>query len=234
MQTIVGGGAALAFATFGCTTKETDAFTVATFGDSILDCGRYNDYGVHPGQLIVRNDDRLFPAFKGRDLLSSGLAHLDHRAQNGARVDDLFRQAKGMKAPKRAVALLTIGGNDLLGGLAADRGDGIVRFQRRLDAFLQALPVRPILLGTVYDPTFGDDSRNFLAIDPRLARANLNRVNAIIAELAVRHGELVDIHAHFLSGDPTWFTRTIEPSLRGASEVRVAFLPAVLKVRASA
>jgi hypothetical protein len=42
-----------------------------TFGDSILDCGRYNAYGVHPGQLIVRNDDRLFPEFKGLDLSSS-------------------------------------------------------------------------------------------------------------------------------------------------------------------
>jgi hypothetical protein len=56
-------------------------------------------------------------------------------------------------------------------------------------------------------------------------------MNAIIAELAPRYGELVDIHAHFLGGDPSWFTRTIEPSLRGASEVRAAFLPAVLRVR---
>jgi hypothetical protein len=45
-------------------------------------------------------------------------------------------------------------------------------FQQQLDAFLHPLPMRPVLLGTVYDPTFGDDSRNFLGIDARVARAN--------------------------------------------------------------
>jgi len=30
--------------------------TLYTFGDSILDCGRYNEFGVHPGQLLVQNN----------------------------------------------------------------------------------------------------------------------------------------------------------------------------------
>lgn len=124
-----------------------------------------------------------------------------------------------------------MGGNDLLGGLALDSGEGMQRFKQRLAAFLDTLPVRPVLLGTVFDPTFGDDSRNFLSIDARIARPNFNRMNSIIVELAPRYGELVDIHAHFLGGDPSWFTRTIEPSLRGASEVRAAFLPAILRAR---
>jgi acyl-CoA thioesterase-1 len=34
--------------------------TVHTFGDSILDSGRYNNLGLTPGQLLVRNDDGLF------------------------------------------------------------------------------------------------------------------------------------------------------------------------------
>src|SRR5205085_8758373 len=89
-------------------------FTVYTFGDSILDCARYNEHGVHPGQLIVRNDDTLFPAFRRRDLSSLGPARLDHRAQDGARVDDLARQARGVRSTHPAVALITIGGNDLL------------------------------------------------------------------------------------------------------------------------
>src|SRR5207248_1660995 len=42
--------------------------TLYTFGDSILDCGHYNAHGVTPGGLLVRNDDRLFPEFRGRDL----------------------------------------------------------------------------------------------------------------------------------------------------------------------
>jgi acyl-CoA thioesterase I len=179
----------------------------------------------------VRNDDRLFPDFKGRDLSSSVPARLDHRARDGATVNDLSRQARGFEPSGPAVALITVGGNDLLIGLAADRGEGIARFERTLDGFLRALPVRPVLLGTVFDPTFGDDSRNFLSVDARIARPNLNRINGIIGELAARYGQLIDVHGHFLKGDASWFTHTIEPSLRGASEVRAVFLPAVLKAR---
>jgi lysophospholipase L1-like esterase len=208
-------------------------FTVVTLGDSILDCGRYNAYGVHPAQLVVRNDDRLFPAFRGRDLHSHGGARLEHRAQDGAGVADLARQARGLVVDAPAVAMLTVGGNDLLGGLAADRGEGLLRFERELEAFLRSLRVRPVLIGTVYDPTFGDDARNFLGIDARIARGNLQRMNSLLAALAARYGELVDVHAHFLQGDPSWYTQTIEPSLRGASEVRAAFLPAVLRISQS-
>jgi hypothetical protein len=227
---LFGGTAAVAVDAFG-TTPPSRIFTVFTFGDSILDCARYNDYGVHPGQLIIRNDDYLFPEFEGRDLFSAGPAQLDHRAVDGAVVGSLPRQTRGLQVDGPGVALVTIGGNDLLAGLAADRGEGIERFKQKLDAFLHALPVRPVLLGTVYDPTFGDDSRNFLNMDPRIARPNFNRMNRLIAELAPRYGHLVDVHRHFLKGDPSWFTQTIEPSLRGASEVRAVFLPAVLRVR---
>lgn len=207
------------------------SLTLVTLGDSILDCGRYNERGVHPGQLLVRNDDALFPAFRGHDLAAHGGAALDHRARDGSRVDDLAAQARGLRAPGRAVALVTVGGNDLLGGLAADAGSGIARFAATLDALLARLSVRPVLVGTVYDPTFGDDTRNFLGIDAPVARRNLARMNDALVALGRRYGQPVDLHAHFLRGDPSWFTRTIEPSLRGASEVRAAFLPAVLRSR---
>ena len=202
--------------------------TVYTFGDSILDCGRYNVHGVHPGQLLVRNDDRLFPEFQGQDLNAHGPARLEHRAVDGATVDDLPDQARGLRPDDGTVALLTIGGNDLLQGLMLDRGPGIAGFAAALDAFLARLPIRPVLLGNVYDPTFGDDARNFLGVDPAVARANHRRVNAAIADAATRYGVLVDLHAHFLAGDPSWYTNIIEPSLRGASEVRRAFLPHLL------
>jgi hypothetical protein len=127
----------------------------------------------------------------------------------------------------RAIALLTIGGNDLLNGLAGDQGSGMIAFRAALDRFLRELPIRPVLVGNVYDPTFGDDARNFLAVDAVLARANLARMNAVLAEIAVRYGKLADLHAHFLRGGPTWFTRTVEPSLIGASEVRRVFLDAL-------
>lgn len=199
--------------------------TLFTFGDSILDCGRYNPNGLHPGQLLVRNDDSLFPQFAGLDLSSRGPARLAHRAVDGAVVGDLPAQAAGIQPPPGEVAaLLTIGGNDLLRGLLSDTGAGLKRFAAALNAFVRALPLRPVLLGNVYDPTFGDDAKNFVGVSPKVARANHARVNGVIAEVALRHGTLVDLHSHFLRGEPIWFTRTIEPSLIGASEVRRAFL----------
>ena len=208
-------------------------FVLHTFGDSILDCGHYNERGIHPGLLLVRNDNALFPEFKGRDLASHGPARLAHHAVDGATVEGLAAQARGLRSDSGpSVALLTVGGNDLLRGLAADHGPGVRAFEVQLEQFLRQLPIRPVLMGTVYDPTFGDDSRNFLGVDPRIARSNLGRVNDVIAKLASRYGEPIDLHAHFLRGDPSWFTHTIEPSLRGASEVRRAFLPKVLALQA--
>jgi acyl-CoA thioesterase-1 len=204
-----------------------DQTTIFTFGDSVLDCARYNEHGVDPGQLIVRNNDVLFPEFKDRDLLSRGKARLVHRAVDGATVAGLPSQAQGIVPSGRCVAVLSIGGNDLLAGLAGDSGAGLRKFEEALNVFLHDLPIRPVLMGNVYDPTFGDDARNFLGVAAPLARANHRRVNQVIAECASRYGKLVDLHAHFLKGDPSWYTRTIEPSLVGASEIRRAFLPAL-------
>lgn len=204
--------------------------TLHTFGDSILDCAHYNDHGVDPAELILRNDDALFPAFRGRDLVSTGgVWSLDPRAVDGARVDALARQLEGVRFAPRDVCLVTIGGNDLLEGLLADTGPGLARFRVTLDAALALMRPSRVLVGNVYDPSFGDDARNFLGVDPALPRRNLARMNRALAELAAAHGALVDIHAHFLRGDASWFVHTIEPSLRGASEVRAAFLTHVLR-----
>ena len=222
----IGGAGVLTL--LGCDRQEQAMVTLYTFGDSILDCGRYNEFGVHPGQLLVQNDDRLFPEFQGQDLASHGSARLEHRAQDGATIEGLPSQAKGLRVEGKAIALITIGGNDLLQGLIQDTGTGITAFANALNGFVQQLPIRPVLLGSVYDPTFGDDQRNFVGVDPAIARKNLQRMNITIQEIANRYGQFVDLHAHFLKGDPSWFTATIEPSLRGASEVRRTFLPYVV------
>jgi lysophospholipase L1-like esterase len=202
--------------------------TVYTFGDSILDCGGYNEFGLTPGQLIVRNNDELFPEFKGHDLCSREPARIEHRARSGSTVRDLPGQARGLTIETPSVALLTIGGNDLIDGLITDPGPGFAAFEAALDNFLRQLPIRPVLVGNVYDPTFGDDTAGFLGWDPVFARVSHQRMNATLAEIAGRYGALVDLHAQFLTGDPTWFVSVIEPSLRGASEVRRSFLPYVL------
>ncbi|MEP0912554.1 SGNH/GDSL hydrolase family protein [Leptolyngbya sp. GB1-A1] len=223
------GGAGL-LTVLGCNGQEQNMVTLYTFGDSILDCGRYNEYGVHPGQLLVQNDNRLFAEFEGQDLASIGSARLEHRARDGATVEGLPAQIKGLQVQGKSIALITVGGNDLLRGLIADTGAGIAGFASALDAFVQQLPIRPVLLGSVYDPTLGDDRRNFVGVEPAIARNNLGRMNTAIQDIANRYGQFVDLHAHFLKGDPSWFTATIEPSLRGASEVRRAFLPYVMQL----
>jgi lysophospholipase L1-like esterase len=206
--------------------------TVTTFGDSILDCSHYNAHRVDPAGLLVSNRDDLFPEFRGRDLTARlGDVRLDRRAVDGSTVDDLPRQARGLRVEGPAVALVTVGGNDLLRGLVDDSGPGVAAFVRKLTAFLDALPIRPVALGTVYDPTFGDDdAAGGTFRDPRRARANFDRVNAALADLAPRYGVLADIHTHFLKGRPDWFVNVIEPSLRGASEVRRCFLDAIERV----
>lgn len=204
--------------------------TVYTFGDSILDCAHYNEARVDPAGLLVANRDDLFPEFRGRDLTArlGGDVRLERRAVDGSRVGDLPRQARGLRVDGPALAILTVGGNDLLGGLIDDDGPGIPAFARALAAFLDGLPIRPVVLGTVYDPTFGDDAAaGGTFADPKRARANFDRMNATLADLAPNYGVLADLHAHFLTGRPDWFVRTIEPSLRGASEVRRCLLRAV-------
>ncbi len=204
-------------------------FTLYTFGDSILDCARYNAHRVDPAGLLVSNRDDLFPEFRGRDLTARlGGVGLERRAVDGSRIDDLPRQARALRVDGPALALLTVGGNDLLGGLIDDDGPGIPAFARELAAFLDALPIRPVVLGTVYDPTFGiDDPAGNTFRDPIRARANFDRMNAALSELAPKYGVLADIHAHFLTGRPDWFVNVIEPSLRGASEVRRCVLSAI-------
>ena len=225
VQTLIGTGATMLL---GCPRQQQTMVTLYTFGDSILDCGRYNEFGVYPGQLLVQNDDRLFPEFQGQDLNSRGPARLEHRARDGATVTGLPAQAQGLQVQGTAIALITVGGNDLLQGLIQDSGNGIATFADALDKFVQQLPIRPVLLGNVYDPTMREDERNFLGIEAAIARRNLHRMNTTIQEIANHYGQFVDLHAHFLKGDLSWFTSTIEPSLRGASEVRRAFLPYVL------
>ena len=231
---LIGKALMLAGATVPISGKATDTRTVFTFGDSILDCGHYNEHGVDPGQLIVSNHDRMFPEFRGRDLQSRGPARLVHRAVDGATVAGLDVQLRslpgdiqGSPSDTEQVALLTVGGNDLLRGLAADRGQGMLAFEKTLESFLSRLPIRPVLIGTVYDPTFGNDARNFLGVEARLARGNHRRINDILRQAADRYGRLADVHRHFLGGDPSWYTHVIEPSLTGASEVRRVFLEAI-------
>jgi hypothetical protein len=206
--------------------------TLYTFGDSILDCGWYNEFGLNVGQLLVKNDDALFPEFRGRDLSAHYEARLVHRAVDGATVKDLPKQAGGIVDYEQAIAILTIGGNDILHAFW-DR-QGLTTFEDDLARFVSALPIRPVVLRNVYDPSMGDDDNNFLGVPVVPVSTMHAGINAAITSIGRRYGHLVDLHAHFLTGDKSWFSQTIEPSLWGASEVRRCFLPVVLDALATA
>jgi len=201
--------------------------TVTTFGDSILDCARYNSQRVDPAGLLVANRDDLFPEFRGRDLTTRlGNVRLVRAARDGSTVDELPSQASGLTISEPAIAVVTVGGNDLIHGLLHDDGPGLASFGRKLTAFLDSLAIERIYLGTVYDPTFGDNTkaRGLLSGNLPKLRDAFDRMNALLAAIAPQYGALIDIHAHFLTGAPDWFVNTIEPSLRGASEVRRCIL----------
>lgn len=182
---------------------RSDITAVHTFGDSILDCSRYTG-GVTPAALLARNDDELFPEFRGRDLatLLGRDVNVVHRAEDGATVSWLATQIDAGPIPDSALTMLTIGGNDLLQGLLAGRPEDLDEFEQALRSALARLSHTYLFVGNVYDPSFGDDSRNFLDIDPAPARRALAAVNGILAaETARAGGQLVDLHRHFLTGE---------------------------------
>jgi hypothetical protein len=203
---------------------------VAFLGDSILDCGHYNGRGLTPARLLLRNDDALFPAFAGKDLATAAKAEgveveVVELAADGARVGDLASQAA--RLDRADAAVVAAGGNDFLAAFGDPRA--LEAVSRELGQFLDNLAVRPAFVLNVYDPTCGDDARSFFPGDPATIRARFDAFNAAIAAEARRTGAIpVDLHAHFLRGDASWFTSVIEPSLRGASEVRACLLGPLL------
>jgi len=197
--------------------------TLYTIGDSVLDCGKYNEHEVTPGGLLVRNNDVLFPEFAGRDL-SSVLGRpvtLVHRATDGARAADLDWQMRDVAPAADDIVLFSVGGNDLLVAFTSRTPFDVAVFQRAARVALERVARARVFVANIYDPTFGNDALNWLGVDPRLARRKHEEVNtALAAETARVWGAVLDLRAHFLTGRPSWFTRTIEPSLEGASEIR--------------
>ena len=63
---------------------------------------------MNPPRLLVHNDDRLFPEFRGHDLNGLGFAaSLQHRAVDGSTVAGLAEQARGV-APDASVLAIQV------------------------------------------------------------------------------------------------------------------------------
>ena len=140
-------------------------------------------------------------------------------------------------AGARLLVTLTAGGNDLLDALTEERRLAEVleeisgRYAELVTSLRDEFAGATILLATVYDPTDGSGLLPELSDRyGRLPIEHLQRFNDYVRRLAGRTSgaRLADVHRHFLghgvSAPPAdrWYWRgsLIEPSARGASEVR--------------
>lgn len=210
--------------------------------------GRASTDRLGAASLFYRNDDRLWPEFRARDLntLLPKLKYdyaTDDLTADGATTHSLLRQVERVEPSDAAtLATITIGGNDLLGNLGFRSSEDPVAeiADRARDAVARLLELRPnvlLLLGTVYDPS---DGTNRLPGYPRtldteaewLRRYNDEMRNLASSDERIR---LADIHQHFLGHglsapvEEQWYLREsiIEPNARGASEVRRVWLEAL-------
>lgn len=197
--------------------------------------------------LLARNDDNLWPEFHGRDLrtLQPSLQfdkRRDDLTSDGATTQTLLRQVERIeRSDAPTLVTITAGGNDLLGAIGSPGGSPAASiFARLRNAVARVLELRPnavVLVGTVYDPS--DGTKRLPGYTRSLDReaAWLDEYNALIRDFVKSDQRLLlaDIHAHFLGHGLTapeaerWYLREsiIEPSARGASEVRRVWLEAL-------
>ncbi|HYH06139.1 MAG TPA: SGNH/GDSL hydrolase family protein [Thermoanaerobaculia bacterium] len=184
--------------------------------------------------LLVRNDDKLWPEFRGRDLRIP----VDDLTSDGATTHSLLRQVERVTRSDEATLItITAGGNDLLGEIGGSESPAHEIFARLETAVRKLLALRPnatILIGTVYDPS--DGTNRLPGYGRTLDREAqwLAEYNGLVRTFA--HSDprlrLADIHRHFLGHGMTvsererWYLAEsiIEPSARGASEVRRVWL----------
>ena len=194
--------------------------------------------GLGAPELVVHNDDTIWPAFTAQDL-----GHLfadvlfENVAVDGGTIEDVQGpQLRRLAKFDADLVTLTVGGNDLLGILGrhtsrAGIGAAVQNLQHRYRECIarvrQAAPRALLIVGTVYDPS---DGTGQLPGWPPLPIDLLNPLNDTIREI-VSNAEataLSDIHALFMGHGITapvaeryyWSESIIEPSMLGASEIR--------------
>lgn len=202
--------------------------------------------GLGAASLLYRNANDRWPEFAGHDLstLFPGISRTDLTHDGATTWSVLTAQLPqipdGIDEP--ALVTLTAGGNDLLSLLnvnpkedtphPADRQtveEAAGRVERIVRQLRDMLPQSELIVGTVYDPTDGTgdlgDGRERSGAVEALHSFN-QRVHEIASET---NAQVAPIHDHFLGHgltvtDPLerWYWRhlPIEPSARGASEVR--------------
>ena len=202
--------------------------------------------------LLFRNDDLRWPELRGQDLThGSPDVEFLNLAEDGVMIDDvateeLARLGRDSRDPGILITL-TAGGNDLLDALAAgERLDrAVTRIVRRYTDLVETvrdeLLRATLVLTTVYDPTDGTGRLPGLDAYGRLPLEHLDRFNNHVRQMAgaTPRAVLADVHRHFLGHGVTapeperwyWRRNLIEPSARGASEIRRVWWEALDQLR---
>jgi lysophospholipase L1-like esterase len=184
------------------------------------------DWGVGAASLFHRNEDELWPEFRGVDLatLVPGIRYRgsrrdyelregDNLTEDGWTTRHVLHDVKEMPpSSERTLVTLTVGGNDLLGAVgfygreaAAQEGpDPAKTIAARLHEIVERLfDVRPettLIVGTVYDPS--DGTNRLPMVEGSLERQAewLARYNQAVRDLVAADPRLhlADIHQHFL------------------------------------
>ena len=212
---------------------------------------------VGAASLLYRNDSSLWPEFDQRDLLTCfpGLQH-QNLAEDGATTFDILNadhlNELAQYRTSNSLVTLTIGGNDALEAVLESQANNYAELQEEIEALLdrldecvkallEALPLSKIILGTIYDPTdgtglFPDQLEN----SKKLPIEFLDVINKHIRSKKDEQGILIaDIHRHFLGhgtlADPEsrwyWHHSPIEPSAKGANEIRRVWINALISAK---
>jgi lysophospholipase L1-like esterase len=198
--------------------------------------------------LLYQNDDARWPDFRNQDLArtSPGVRFLN-LAEDGATIDDVSTEELarlGQDSNDAGILVtLTVGGNDLLGALSTGRYLDLAvrriieRYTELVAMIQEELPNAMLILITVYDPTDGTGLLPGLESFGRLPLEYLDRFNHHVRETAGsgERTKVADVHRHFLGHGVKaaeadrwyWKRNLIEPSARGASEIRRVWLESV-------
>lgn len=196
---------------------------------------------VGSASLLFRNNDELWPEFSGRDLMHAGYDSFELLALDNARMPDVLGNQMPLLDPDTDLISLTIGGNDLLHILSNFRTMEEItaeahalhkEYEWLIDRLHQHAPRATILCTSVFDPTDGtgllrqDGAKVpihlLLELNEAIAVTCRQRAFTLFANVA-RHFAGHGISAE---GEGRWFWSgsVIEPSARGASEIRRVWL----------
>jgi lysophospholipase L1-like esterase len=224
-----------------------DSMSIDLYPD--LDAGRAFDraqHGLGAASLLFRNHDIIWPEFTGRDLMHwSRNPNIVCAASDAATLRTVgLSQVPLLSTFAADIVTLTVGGNDVLEMLDSERSEqGIARGVQRLSDDYRSIvkdiralaPGAILILTTVYDPT--DGSGVLFEGQAPLPMTLLEPFNEVVREAAANMEDtvLADVHSHFMGHGITapvesrWYWREsiIEPSARGASEIRRLWIQAL-------